>query len=133
MTRASRAAPEDFDAIAELWRALDHELPPPTHEPPEDVEEELAEVREIIASEIAFVAEEDDATRRIRPRARRRADGFGTLTDLYVARRCAPRRRRDRAHAGGAAARSARSGSSTSTSRCSRPTTSRARCTRAGG
>jgi ribosomal protein S18 acetylase RimI-like enzyme len=78
-----RAVPADFDAIAALWRALDHELPSPTHEPPEDVEEELGEVREIIESEIAFVAEEDDAPVGF-ALARRRADGFGTLTDLYV-------------------------------------------------
>jgi ribosomal protein S18 acetylase RimI-like enzyme len=80
-----RATPDDFDAIAALWRALDHELPEPTHEPPEDVEDELDQVREIIASEIAFVAEEDDGPVGF-ALARRRADGFGTLTDLYVAR-----------------------------------------------
>ena len=51
-----RAAAEDFDAIADLWRQFDHEIPPPTHEGPADVEQELGEVREIIASEIAFVA-----------------------------------------------------------------------------
>ncbi len=47
-------------AIAALWREFDHEIPPPTHEGPADEEKELAEVREIIASEIAFVAEDDD-------------------------------------------------------------------------
>ncbi len=79
-----RAAAEDFDAIAELWRQFDHELPPPTHEGPADVEQELGEVREIIASEIAFVAE-DEGTPVGFALARRRAPGFGTLTDLYVA------------------------------------------------
>jgi len=81
-----RAAAEDFDAIAELWRQLDHEIPPPTHEGPADVEQELSEVRDIIDSEIALVAEGDDGTPVGFALARRRAPGFGTLTDLYVAR-----------------------------------------------
>lgn len=80
-----RAAAEDFDAIADLWRQFDHEVPPPTHEGPADVEQELGEVREIIASEIAFVAEDEGAAVGF-ALARRRAPGFGTLTDLYVAR-----------------------------------------------
>ena len=80
-----RAAAEDFDAIADLWRQFDHEIPPPTHEGPADEEHELGEVREIIASEIAFVAE-DEGTPVGFALARRRASGFGTLTDLYVAR-----------------------------------------------
>ena len=57
-----RAAADDFEAIAELWRQFDHEVPPPTHEGPADVEQELSEVREIIESEIALVAEDDDGT-----------------------------------------------------------------------
>jgi ribosomal protein S18 acetylase RimI-like enzyme len=80
-----RAAADDFDAIADLWRQFDHEIPPPTHEGPADEEQELGEVREIIASEIAFVAE-DEGTPVGFALARRRAPGFGTLTDLYVAR-----------------------------------------------
>jgi ribosomal protein S18 acetylase RimI-like enzyme len=80
-----RAAAEDYQAIAELWRLLDHELPPPTHEGPADVEQELREVREIIDSEIALVAE-DDGTPVGFALAKARAPGFGTLTDLYVAR-----------------------------------------------
>jgi ribosomal protein S18 acetylase RimI-like enzyme len=81
-----RAAADDFEAIAELWRLFDHELPPPTHEGPADVEKELEEVREILDSEIAFVAEDDDGTPVGFALARHRAPGFGTLTDLYVAR-----------------------------------------------
>ncbi|HEX4746524.1 MAG TPA: GNAT family N-acetyltransferase [Gaiellaceae bacterium] len=81
-----RAAAGDFDAIAELWRQFDHEVPRPTHEGPANVEKELGEVREIIASEIAFVAEGDDGEPVGFALARRRANGFGTLTDLYVAR-----------------------------------------------
>jgi ribosomal protein S18 acetylase RimI-like enzyme len=80
-----RAAADDYEAIAELWRLFDHEIPPPTHEGPADVEQELGEVREIIDSEIALVAEDDDAIVGF-ALARRRAPGFGTLTDLYVSR-----------------------------------------------
>ena len=79
-----RATAEDFDAIAELWRQFDHEVPPPTHEGPADEEKELGEVREIIASEIALVAEDDDGAPVGFALARRRASGFGTLTDLYM-------------------------------------------------
>jgi ribosomal protein S18 acetylase RimI-like enzyme len=80
-----RAAAEDFEAIADLWRQFDHEIPPPTHEGPADEEQELQEVREIIASEIALLAEDDGSPVGF-ALARRRAPGFGTLTDLYVAR-----------------------------------------------
>ena len=80
------AAAEDYEALAGLWRQFDHEVPPPTHEGPADVEKELSEVLEIIDSEIALVAEDDDGTPVGFALARRRAPGFGTLTDLYVAR-----------------------------------------------
>ena len=80
-----RAAADDFEAIAELWRDFDHEVPAPTHEGPADESKELGEIREIIESEIAFVAE-DDGTPVGFALARRRAPGFGTLTDLYVGR-----------------------------------------------
>jgi ribosomal protein S18 acetylase RimI-like enzyme len=81
-----RAAAEDFDAIAQLWREFDHEVPSPTHEGPADEEKELGEIREIIASEIALVAEDDDGAPVGFALARRRASGYGTLTDLYVSR-----------------------------------------------
>jgi ribosomal protein S18 acetylase RimI-like enzyme len=81
-----RAVPDDLEAIAELWRQFDHELPPPTHEGPADEAKELGEVAEIIASEIAFVAEDDDGQTVGFALARRRAPGFGTLTDLFVSR-----------------------------------------------
>jgi ribosomal protein S18 acetylase RimI-like enzyme len=81
-----RAAAEDYESIAELWRLFDHELPPPTHEGPADVEQELREVKEIIDSEIALVAEDDDGTPVGFALAKSRAPGFGTLTDLYVGR-----------------------------------------------
>ena len=79
------ATPDDFDAIATMWREFDHEVPPPAHEGPADEERELAEVAEIIASEVAFVAEQDEEAVGF-ALARRRAPGFGTLTDLYVTR-----------------------------------------------
>ena len=79
-----RATSDDFDAVAELWRELDHEVPPPTHEGPADHEKELSEVAEILESEIAFVALDDDGAPVGFALARRRSPGFGTLTDLYV-------------------------------------------------
>jgi ribosomal protein S18 acetylase RimI-like enzyme len=79
-----RATPEDFDALAELWKEFDHEIPAPTHEEPADHEQELAEIAEILASETAFVALDDDGTPVGFALARRRGSGFGTLTDLYV-------------------------------------------------
>jgi ribosomal protein S18 acetylase RimI-like enzyme len=81
-----RAAADDFEAVAELWRQFDHEIPPPTHEGPNDVERELVEVREILTSEIAFVALDDEGAPVGFALARERAPGFGTLTDLYVSR-----------------------------------------------
>ena len=79
-----RATPDDFDAVAELWREFDHEIPPPTHEGRADQEKELSEVAEIIESETAFVALDDDGAPVGFALARRRSPGFGTLTDLYV-------------------------------------------------
>jgi len=81
-----RAGPDDYEAIAALWRDLDHEIPPPIHEGPADQEKELAEVAEILASEIAFVAEGDDGAPVGFALARQRTPKLGTLTDLYVAR-----------------------------------------------
>ena len=80
------ADPHDYEAIAALWRQLDHELPPPIHEGPADQEKELAEVAEILESEIAFVAEGDDGVPVGFALARQRTSQLGTLTDLYVAR-----------------------------------------------
>ena len=79
-----RATPDDFDAVAALWKEFDHEIPPPTHEGPSDHDKELAEVAEILESETAFVALDDDGTPVGFVLARQRAPGFGTLTDLYV-------------------------------------------------
>jgi ribosomal protein S18 acetylase RimI-like enzyme len=79
-----RAGADDFEAIAALWRELDHEIPPPIHEGPADVDKELSEVAEILASEIAFVAEDEGAAVGF-ALARQRTATLGTLTDLYVA------------------------------------------------
>jgi len=79
-----RAGPDDYEAIAALWRELDHEIPPPIHEGPADTEKELAEVAEILVSEIAFVAEDDDGVPVGFALARQRTPKLGTLTDLYV-------------------------------------------------
>jgi ribosomal protein S18 acetylase RimI-like enzyme len=79
-----RATRDDFDAVAELWKEFDHTVPPPTHEGPVDHEKELAQIAEILASETAFLALDDDGTPVGFALARRRAPGFGTLTDLFV-------------------------------------------------
>jgi ribosomal protein S18 acetylase RimI-like enzyme len=81
-----RAGPEDFDAVAEMWREFDHEIPAPIHEGPADEEKELAEVAEILASEVAFLAEDDDGSPVGFALAKRRTATLGTLTDLYVRR-----------------------------------------------
>ncbi len=81
-----RATAEDFDAIAELWREFDHEIPPPTHEGPAEHDKELTEIAEILDSEIAFVALDDNLKPVGFALARERAPGFGTLTDLFVDR-----------------------------------------------
>jgi ribosomal protein S18 acetylase RimI-like enzyme len=79
-----RAKPDDYEAIADLWKEFDHEIPPPTHEGPADQEKELAEIADILDSETAFVALGDGGTPVGFALARRRSPGFGTLTDLYV-------------------------------------------------
>jgi ribosomal protein S18 acetylase RimI-like enzyme len=80
-----RAGPEDFEAVAALWRRFDHELPPPVHAGPTDEEKELGEIAEILESEIAFLAEDDDGTPLGFALVRRRTPALATVTDLYVA------------------------------------------------
>jgi ribosomal protein S18 acetylase RimI-like enzyme len=82
--KVRRATPADFEAVAELWKEFDHEIPPPTHEGPADHDKELAEIAEILESETAFLALDDEDTPVGFALARQRAPGFGTLTDLYV-------------------------------------------------
>jgi ribosomal protein S18 acetylase RimI-like enzyme len=81
-----RAGPDDFDAVASMWRDLEHEIPPPIHEDPIEREQELEEVALILASEIAFLAEDDDGAPVGFALARRRSPRLVTLTDLYVRR-----------------------------------------------
>jgi ribosomal protein S18 acetylase RimI-like enzyme len=81
---ARRATPDDYAAVAALWVEFDHEIPPPTHEGPADQAKELAEIKEIIESETAFVALDDEGVPVGFALARERAPGYGTLTDLYV-------------------------------------------------
>ena len=78
-----RAGSDDLEAIAAMWREFDHEIPPPIHQGPTNQEQELAEVAEIVASEIAFMAE-DDGNPVGFALARRRTATLATLTDLYV-------------------------------------------------
>jgi ribosomal protein S18 acetylase RimI-like enzyme len=79
-----RARTTDFEVVADLWRRLDHELPPPIHEAPTDEEKELGEVAEILAAHLAFLAEDDDGTPIGFALVRRRTATVATLTDLYV-------------------------------------------------
>ena len=78
-----RAGPEDLDAVVALYRVFAEEVPPA---PFDSLEDELREVAEIVTSEIAFVAEDEDGKAVGFALARRRAPGYGKLTDLYVAR-----------------------------------------------
>ena len=53
------ANPADAARLEELWRAFEREVPPPAHHDV-DHETELAELREIVDSGLAFVAEDGD-------------------------------------------------------------------------
>lgn len=79
-----RATPEDHEVIASLWRDFDHEFPPPAHMGPTDAEKELAEVAEILESELAFVGQDDDGVVVGFALVRRVSGLLATLTDLYV-------------------------------------------------
>src|SRR5213078_2755619 len=80
-----RAGPDDFEAVAALWREFAEEVPPPEFEAL-DVEKELGEIAEILASEIAVLAEDDSGGLVGFALGRRRSERYGTLTDLYVSR-----------------------------------------------
>jgi len=83
-----RATDADLSVLEELWTAFEREVPSPAYV---DVDraQELAEIGEIVASGLGFVAERD------RPvgfaLARVTGSGLARLTDLYVA----PDARRD--------------------------------------
>ena len=76
------ATPSDAAALEELWRAFEREVPPPPHHDV-DHETELAEIREIVDSGLAFVAEEGDGPVGF-ALARRTGARSGRLTDIYV-------------------------------------------------
>jgi GNAT superfamily N-acetyltransferase len=78
-----RAGPDDYDVIMSLGRELDHELPPPPAQvAPFRVTDE--DVRVILDSELAFVAEDDDGAVTGYALARRTDPDAATLSDLYV-------------------------------------------------
>jgi ribosomal protein S18 acetylase RimI-like enzyme len=79
-----RATPDDFEAIAALWRQFDHEIPPPVHAEPTDADKELGEVADILARELAFLAEDEDGRGVGFALVRMRTPTLATLTDLYV-------------------------------------------------
>ncbi len=72
----------DLAVLEELWRAFAAEVPPPLHV---DVDEaqELAEIREIVAAGLAWVAEWHGQVAGL-ALARRRSPRLARLTDLYV-------------------------------------------------
>ena len=125
-----QATEADLDAIGALWRAFQEEIPEPEWSDV-DVDEELAEIAEIVRGEVALLAEQDGAPVGF-ALARRRGSRLGRLTDLYVvpdARAAAASRTRSCARPCGCCASGAWSGS---TSRSSRRTRTRAPCTPAG-
>jgi ribosomal protein S18 acetylase RimI-like enzyme len=76
-----RATDADLGVLEELWRAFESEVPQPPYVEV-DHDRELGEIREIVDSGLAFLAERD------RPvgfaLARRTGSRLGRLTDLYV-------------------------------------------------
>lgn len=72
----------DLAVLEELWRAFEAEVPPPAHV---DVDEaqELAEIREIVGSGLAWLAERHGDVLGM-ALARRRSPRLARLTDLYV-------------------------------------------------
>ena len=81
--RIRAATPGDVAALEDLWRAFEQEVPPPPHVD-HDPARELEEIREIVDSGLAFVAEGDDGDALGFALARRTGSRLGRLTDLYV-------------------------------------------------
>jgi ribosomal protein S18 acetylase RimI-like enzyme len=77
-----RATTGDLPRLEGLWRASVEETPPPSHIEL-DHDHEIGEVREIVDSGLAFVAEREGAIVGF-ALARREAGTLGRLTDLYV-------------------------------------------------
>jgi GNAT superfamily N-acetyltransferase len=76
------ATPDDLVELELLWREFALEVPPAPHVD-HDPERELGEIREIVASGHAFLAEEDGAAVGF-ALARRTGPKLARLTDLYV-------------------------------------------------
>jgi GNAT superfamily N-acetyltransferase len=72
----------DVGVLKRLWRSFEAEVPPPPHVD-HDADGELGEIREIVESGLAFLAE-DDGTPLGFALARRTGSRLGRLTDLYV-------------------------------------------------
>ncbi len=76
------ATSADLAVLEELWRVFAAEVPPPAHEPVDEAEE-LSELRKIVESGLAWVAERDDRAVGM-ALARRRGPKVARITDLYV-------------------------------------------------
>jgi len=76
------AVDADAASLEALWRAFEAEIPPAAHLD-QDADEELAEIREITATGLAFLAEKDQRAVGF-ALARRMSGRVGRLTDLYV-------------------------------------------------
>ena len=83
-----RATDGDLAVLEELWAAFEREVPPPGHVEL-DRAQELAEIGEIVASGLGFLAEQDGPVGFAL--ARVTGPGVARLTDLYVV----PEARRD--------------------------------------
>ena len=83
-----RATDGDLAVLEELWTAFEREVPPPGHVEL-DRAQELAEIEEIVASGLGFLAEQDGPVGFAL--ARVTGPGVARLTDLYVV----PEARRD--------------------------------------
>lgn len=83
-----RATDADLGVLEELWRAFEQEVPPPSYVDV-DYQQELAEIREIVESGLAFLAERDEPVGFAL--ARRMGSRLGRLSDLYIV----PHARRD--------------------------------------
>jgi ribosomal protein S18 acetylase RimI-like enzyme len=76
------ATEADLDVLRKLYREFSTERPPPSYRPL-DWDKEWAEIEQIVRSETALLAEEDGAVVGL-ALARRKEDGTGYLSDLYV-------------------------------------------------
>jgi GNAT superfamily N-acetyltransferase len=77
------ATPGDLAVLEELWRAFEREVPPPPHVD-HDPAKELREIREMVDTGLAFLAESDEGVAVGFALARRTGSRLGRLTDLYV-------------------------------------------------